>query len=541
MMRENLNQIGMSSSGKNREFSTDDQDVVLELCQIVKKFPGVVANDHVDLKIFAGEVHALLGENGAGKSTLMKVVYGLYQKDEGEIFVRNQLAHIRVPQDAMALGIGMVHQHFMLIPTFSVIENVILGLKSDHYPLLDLNEAIQNVQKLADNFGLNVPLSMKLGKCTVGQQQKVEIIKALYRGARILILDEPTAVLIPQEIEELFKLVEKLRDDGVTIIFISHKLKEVLRISDRITVMRRGKLINTIDTSQTTATELAELMVGQVVDLSITKEKCKSGDVSLVIKDANARDEFGKLKLNNLDLALKAGEIHGLAGVDGNGQQALVQAIMALRPLEKGSIYFCGKDITKTGTAERIRAGIEHIPENRQTEGLVLGMSINDNLLLENYEHPPYAKSIWRQFKVMSEHASTLMQKFDIRAPGPDVETKKLSGGNQQKVILARTLWHDPTVLIAMQPTRGLDVGAASFIHKQIVAARDRNCAVLIISSELDEILAISDVISVIYEGHIVETRSAAETNLNRIGYLMAGGRPEDAPVGPAEEITFLT
>ena len=276
-MSANLNQTEISPLKGIRPFSTEGRKVVLELQRIVKKFPGIVANDCIDLKIYEGEIHALLGENGAGKSTLMKVVYGLYQKDEGEILVRDELTNIRIPQDAMALGIGMVHQHFMLIPTFSVIENVVLGLKSDHYPLLDLNQAIQRVQTLADDFGLNVPLSMKVGKCTVGQQQKVEIIKALYRGARILILDEPTAVLIPQEIEELIKLVEKLRDDGVTIIFISHKLKEVLKVSDRVTVMRRGKLIKTVETVQTTATDLAELMVGQVVDLAITKEKCKPG------------------------------------------------------------------------------------------------------------------------------------------------------------------------------------------------------------------------------------------------------------------------
>lgn len=540
-MKEKLPPAEYSILNANLPFSIEDREVVLELQQIVKKFPGVVANDHIDLKIYASEIHALLGENGAGKSTLMKVVYGLYQKDEGKILVKSHPIHIRTPQDAMALGVGMVHQHFMLVPTFSVIENVILGLKSDHYPLLDLDQATKRVQKFADDFGLNVPLSMKIGKCTVGQQQKVEIIKALYRGARILILDEPTAVLIPQEIEELFKLIEKLRDDGVTIIFISHKLKEVLKISDRVTVMRRGKLVKTVDTSQTTATKLAELMVGQVIDLVITKKKSKPGETSLSLEGIDARDEFGTLKLNNLNLVLKAGEVHGLAGVDGNGQQSLVQAVMALRSLEKGRVLFCGKDITKMSTAERIQAGIEHIPENRQTEGLVLGMSITDNLLLESYEHPPYSNNIWRQFKVMNDHAITLMQKFDIRGPGPDVETKKLSGGNQQKVVLARSLWHDPIVLIAMQPTRGLDVGAASFIHKQIVAARDHGCAVLIISSELDEIIAISDVISVIYEGHIVETSPAAETNLNRIGFLMAGGRPEEAPSGPAEEITFLT
>jgi simple sugar transport system ATP-binding protein len=530
-----------SSMSGDEHYSTEGRQVVLELQQIVKKFPGVVANDHVDLKIYLGEVHALLGENGAGKSTLMKVVYGLYQKDEGEIFVRGRHAQIRFPQDAMALGIGMVHQHFMLIPNISVVENIVLGLKSNRYPLLDLNQAIQSIQKLADDFGLNAPLKTKVANLTVGQQQKVEIIKALHRGARILILDEPTAVLIPQEIEELFKLVQKLRQDGVTIIFISHKLKEVLSVSDRVTVMRRGLVVKTIDTHQTTATELAELMVGQAVDLSIVKDKCCPAEVCMEIDGAYARDEFGTMKLNNLNLALKAGEIRGLAGIDGNGQQTLVQIMMGLSTLEKGRILFRGKDITKTGTAERVLAGVEHIPENRQTEGLVLSMSIMDNLLLENFERIPYAKNGFRQFNVMNEHAQDLMQKFDIRAPAPGVEAKKLSGGNQQKVILARSLWRNPTVLIAMQPTRGLDVGAASFIHKQIVEARDHGCAILIISSELDEIMALSDVISVIHDGCIVETRPAAETNLTRIGFLMAGGRPEDAPVGPAEVITFLT
>ena len=540
-MSANSSQTYQNSIQRDQPFSTQGRDIVLELKNIVKKFPGIVANDHVDLKIYTGEVHALLGENGAGKSTLMKVVYGLYHKDEGEILVRNKDAHIRVPQDAMALGIGMVHQHFMLVLNISVIENIILGLKSRQYPLLDLKQVTLRVQVLANDFGLNVPLSTKVSKLTVGQQQKVEIIKALYRGARILILDEPTAVLIPQEIEELFKLIQKLRDDGVTIIFISHKLKEVLRVSDRITVMRRGKLIKTLDTGQTTTIELAELMVGKAVDLTIAKSPCKSGETHLQIEDAYARDDQESMKLNNLSLALKAGEIHGLAGVDGNGQQTLTQIIMGLRSLEKGRILFHGKDISKMHTFERIQKGIEHIPENRHTEGLVLGMSITDNLLLENFEVMPYARRGMRQFKLMQEHAAALMKKFDIRAPEPEMMAKKLSGGNQQKVILARSLWCNPTVLVAMQPTRGLDVGAASFIHRQIVEARDKGCAVLIISSELDEIMALSDVISVIYEGHIAETRKANETNLNRIGFLMAGGRPEEAPVGPAEEITFLT
>lgn len=526
----------------NQSDPANVREVILELKQIVKKFPGVLANDHIDLQIYAGEVHALLGENGAGKSTLMKVVYGLYQKDEGEVLINGQRARIQFPQDAMALGVGMVHQHFMLIPNISIIENIVLGMKSEHYPLLDLGSIIPQVEVFANEFGLNVPLTTKISKLTVGQQQKVEIIKALYRGARILILDEPTAVLIPQEIEELSRLIRKLCQEGVTIIFISHKLREVMNVSDRVTVMRRGRIIRTISTNQTTATELAEWMVGKAIDLSIAKEKSShNGEIQMEIESASARDDMGVTKLNDLNLALRAGEIHGLAGVDGNGQQTLVQVMMGLLPLDKGLIKFQGVEISKASTAERILNGIAHIPENRQTEGLVLGMNITDNLLMEIFERRPYSKNGWRQFKAIREHAQALMQKFDIRAPSPDVETKKLSGGNQQKVLLARSLWHDPTLLIAMQPTRGLDIGAASFIHKQIVDARDRGCAILIISSELDEIIALSDVISVIYEGRIVETKPIEETNLNRIGFLMAGGKPEDAPIGPTEVISFLT
>jgi simple sugar transport system ATP-binding protein len=514
-------------------FSVAGRDAVLELRGIVKRFPGVVANDHVDLKIYSGEVHALLGENGAGKSTLMKVVYGLYRRDGGEILIRERPVDLRTPQDAMALGIGMVHQHFMLIPNFTIIENIVLGLRSRRYPLLKLDEAARRIQPLADDFGLKAPLTLKVGKLTVGQQQKVEIIKALYRGARILILDEPTAVLLPQETEELFKLIEKLREGGVAIVFISHKLNEVLAISDRVTVMRRGGVVRTLDTFDSSPAELAEAMVGQAVDLAVDKEDCRPRGACLEIEDAEAKDELGVLKLNGLRLTLKAGEIHGLAGVDGNGQQTLVETMMGLRALQRGRILFGGRDITYSSTAERIRAGVEHIPENRHTEGLVLGLSVTDNLLLDVFEAPPFAKSGWRQFRSMNERAEALTRDFDIRAPTPAIEVRKLSGGNQQKVILARSLWREPNVLIAMQPTRGLDVGAASFIHRQIVKARDRGCAVLIVSSELDEILGLSDVISVIYEGRIVETRSVLETNLSRIGFLMAGGKPGDVPGNP--------
>lgn len=514
-------------------------ETLVELRQIIKRFPGVIANDHVDLTIRAGEIHALLGENGAGKSTLVNILYGLYHQDGGEIVVRSQPVRIESPQQAMALGIGMVHQHFMLIPRFSIIENIVLGMKSDRPPLLKLNAAAERVEQLARDFGLEAPLDTKIERLTIGQEQKVEIIKALYRGARILILDEPTAVLIPQEAEELFNLIRQLQAQGVTIVFISHKLKEVLAISDRVTVMRQGRVVKTLITNQTTAAELAELMVGRTVQLKVAKEQAQPGEIQLSLENIYARDDLGARKLSGLSLNLRAGEIHGLAGVDGNGQRTLVEIIMGLRQPERGRLLFQGEEIAKLPTDERIQRGLTHIPEDRHVEGLVLPLTVADNLLLETFEQEPYSRRGWMRSGIIARHAQQLMQRFDIRAPGPKTVVRALSGGNQQKVILARALGHNPKLLIAMQPTRGLDVGAIAYIHSQIVAARDRGCAVLVISSELEEIMALSDVISVIYEGQIAETRPTAETDLIRIGFLMAGGNPADAPtpVGKLETI----
>jgi ABC-type uncharacterized transport system ATPase subunit/ABC-type uncharacterized transport system permease subunit len=514
--------------------STPVQESALELRQIVKRFPGVLANDHVNLIIRPGEIHALLGENGAGKTTLMNIVYGLYHPDAGQILVRDQPVRLDSPRQAMHLGIGMVHQHFMLIPAFSILENIVLGTQPEHAPLLDLDQATQRVERLCRDFALGVSPTEKVQRITVGQQQKVEIIKALYRGARILILDEPTAVLTPQESEELFNLLRRLRDEGTTIIFISHKLKEVLQISDRVTVMRLGRVVETLDARQVTPVRLAELMVGRAVALQVAKGPAPVGAVQTQIKEVYASNAAGRAALRGISLDLRAGEIHGLAGVDGNGQSELADVVMGLLRVERGKVTFQGHDISSLDTAQRIDLALAHIPEDRHTQGLILDMNIAENLVLDVFDHTPYARHGWRHAGAVMRHAQELMQAFDVRAPGPEIHIRNLSGGNQQKTVLARALGQAPAMLIAMQPTRGLDVGAIAYVHSRIVEARDRGCAVLLISSDLDEILALSDTISVIYEGRILETMPADIVDLTRLGLLMAGTRPESLPERPA-------
>ena len=506
------------------------EDYVLELRHIVKRFPGVLANDHVSLAIRPGEIHALLGENGAGKTTLMNIVYGLYHPDAGQIRLHGQPVSIDSPRQALQLGIGMVHQHFMLIPALSILENIVLGMRSPRPPLLDLEQATRQIEPLCRDFSLGVALSEKVERITVGQQQKVEIIKALYRGARILILDEPTAVLTPQETEELFRLLRRLRDSGATVIFISHKLKEVLEISDRVTVMRAGRVVRTLDTGQATTVELAELMVGRAISLQVEKGPAPVGAVQLQLRDVCASGAAGHPELRNLSLELRAGEIHGLAGVDGNGQGEVAEVIMGLRRVQQGQIIFQQRDISALDTEQRINLGLAHIPEDRHTQGLILDMTVAENMVLDAFDREPYARQGWLRFDAITKRARELMLMFDVRAPGPTTVIRTLSGGNQQKTVLARALGRDPALLIAMQPTRGLDVGAISYVHSRIVEARDRGCAVLLISSDLDEILALSDTISVIYEGHIVETMPAAGVDLTRLGLLMAGAHPESTP-----------
>nr|BBH95914.1 hypothetical protein KTA_41130 [Thermogemmatispora argillosa] len=500
---------------------------ILELRRIVKRFPGVVANDHVTLTIRAGEIHALLGENGAGKTTLMNIVYGLYRPDEGHILVEGRRVQIRTPREAMQLGIGMVHQHFMLIPALSILENIVLGTRPERAPLLDLRQAEERIAQLSRSLGLEISPYERVQNLTLGQQQKVEIMKALYRGARLLILDEPTAVLTPQESEELFTLLRRLRAEGVTIIFISHKLKEVMAISDRVTVMRLGRVVRTLETRQATPPELARLMVGRAIALTVVKEAARAGEVRLRLEQVQARGSNGQEALRGISLELRAGEIHGLAGVDGNGQSELLEVLMGLRRVETGRILFEGRDITALDTAARLDLALAHIPEDRHQQGLILELTVAENMVLDVFDHPPYARYGWRRFGPVVARAQQLMAAFDVRAPSPLTPMRHLSGGNQQKAVLARALGREPRLLIAMQPTRGLDVGAIAYVHRRIVEARDRGCAVLLISSDLDEILALSDRISVIYEGRILETLPAAAVDLTYLGLLMAGTRPE--------------
>ena len=511
------------------------QESVLELRQIVKRFPGVLANDHVNLSIRLGEIHALLGENGAGKTTLMNIVYGLYHPDAGQVLVRSQPVRINSPREAMNLGIGMVHQHFMLIPALSILENIVLGTHPERAPLLDLEQAAKRVEHLCKDLALGASPTEKVQRITVSQQQKVEIIKALYRGARILILDEPTAVLTPQESEELFNLLRRLSDEGTTIIFISHKLREVLQISDRVTVMRMGRVIKTLETQQATLIQLAELMVGRAVALQVAKGPAPVGEVQAQIKEVYASSATGRAALRDFSLDLRSGEIHGLAGVDGNGQSELVNVIMGLLPVERGKIIFQGRDITSLDAAQRIDLALAHIPGDRHVQGLILDMNIAENLILDVFDHTPYARHGWRYTGAVLRRARELVQAFDVRTPGLETRMRNLSGGNQQKAVLARELGRTPALLIAMQPTRGLDVGAIAYVHSRIVEARDRGCAVLLISSDLDEILALSDTISVIYEGRILETMSADTVDLTRLGLLMAGTKPEVMPALPTQ------
>jgi len=504
-------------------------DLALEVRGVTKRFPGVVANDGVNFALRRGEIHALLGENGAGKTTLMNIIYGLYRPDEGEIFVNGQKAEINSPHDAIRLGIGMVHQHFMLVPVFTVAENLILGAEVTRGPMLDLAAARQAVQELSKHYGLEVDPDAVVEDLPVGVQQRVEILKALYRQARILVLDEPTAVLTPQEVEDLFRVMQGLRERGVSIIFITHKLKEVLAIADRITVMRRGKVVGTTEPALTNEQELASMMVGREVLLQVAKEPARPGETVLEVEDLWVEDERGLPAVQGISFEVRAGEILGVAGVQGNGQTELVEALTGLREPLKGTVRLGGVAMPFKNPRYLIEHGMAHIPEDRQKHGLVLAESVADNLVLCTYYRPPFALHGVRQEKVIWENAERLIQEFDIRTPGPGVPAATLSGGNQQKVIVAREFSRPVRLLIANQPTRGLDVGSIEYIHRRIVEMRDKGAAVLLVSAELDEILSLADRIVVMYRGQIVATLDAKEATREQLGLLMAGSRVEAA------------
>lgn len=497
---------------------------VLAMKGITKQFPGVLANDNVDFTLMHGEIHALLGENGAGKSTLMKILYGLYRADSGVIEVGGKPVDIREPNDALALGVGMVHQHFMLIPEFTVAENLVLGAEPRKGGIfIDMKTAIGKVREVSENYGLAIDPTARIMDISVGMQQRVEILKALLRGADILVLDEPTAVLTPQEVSELFTIMRNLRKRGKSIIFISHKLKEVAEISDNVTVIRRGRVVGSVKTSETNVDELATLMVGRDVELVVEKGPSRPGADVLVIQDVHALDSRRLPAVRGASLKVRAGEILGIAGVDGNGQSELVEVITGMRKATSGNVLLKGTDVTNWEPRRISGLGVVHVPADRHRYGLVLDFTIAENMVLQTYFKPPFSRRSKLNWDAIRQESRKLIDEYDVRTPSEEVRASSLSGGNQQKVIIARELSRDPELIVAAQPTRGLDVGAIEFVHRRLVDARDRGKAVLLVSLELDEILALSDRIAVMYEGEIVGVLDRKEATEERLGLMMAG------------------
>jgi general nucleoside transport system ATP-binding protein len=501
------------------------------MMNIRKVFGNFVANDNITLQLKKGEIHALLGENGAGKSTLMNVLFGLYQPDGGEIRVKGQTVKISNPNVANDLGIGMVHQHFMLVDTFTVTENIILGSEPTKGGKIDIKRAEQEVRELSERYGLAVDPTAKIADISVGMQQRVEILKTLYRGADILIFDEPTAVLTPQEIQELIQIMKALVNEGKSIILITHKLKEIMEVCDRVTVIRRGKGIGTLNVADTNPNELAALMVGREVHFKTDKQEANPGKEVLEIKDLVVKDARGVTVVNHLDLTVHAGEIVGIAGVDGNGQSELIEAITGLIKAESGSIKLNGKEIMNLSPRKITESGVGHIPQDRHKHGLVLDFPIGENMVLQTYYKEPYSKNGILNFKNIYDKARQLIKEYDVRTPDEYTKARALSGGNQQKAIIGREVDRNPDLLIAAQPTRGLDVGAIEFIHKRLIEQRDQGKAVLLVSFELDEIMNVSDRIAVIYEGKIVAVVDPKETTEQELGLLMAGSKRKEAGV----------
>jgi len=501
-------------------------EYIVEMLNIRKEFAGIVANDDITLQVRPGEIHALLGENGAGKSTLMSVLFGLYQPDAGMIRVRDQEVKISGPNAAHHLGIGMVHQHFKLVEDFTVTENIILGMETVKNGRIDIKGAAEKVRQLSETYHLSVDPEAKIENISVGMQQRVEILKMLYRNAEILIFDEPTAVLTPQETQELMEIMREMIDEGKTILLITHKLKEIMAVADRCTIIRKGRAIATLNIADTDEEEMAELMVGRAVSFKLDKAPAHPGPEVLRIQHLQVRDSRGLPKVKDVSLTVRAGEILGLAGVDGNGQTQLVEAITGLRKADSGAILVGDLDITQMSVRERNEAGIGHIPEDRQKRGLVLDFNLQDNLVLENYYRPPFSNRGILDKEAIRENAERLIQQFDVRSgEGGLTPARSMSGGNQQKAIIAREIDRSPAVLVVAQPTRGLDVGAVEYIHKRLLAERDSGKSILMISLDLDEILNMSDRIAVIFEGEIVGLLAAEETDENELGLLMAGAR----------------
>jgi simple sugar transport system ATP-binding protein len=528
--RTGTDQSGDAAPGADH---TDAPDQVLEARGITKRFPGVLANDAVDLDLRRGEVHCLLGENGAGKTTLMNVFFGLYQPDEGELCVYGEPVAFNSSADAIARRIGMVHQHFQLVQVFTVAENVILGEEVRRGVVLDLGEARRRIAELSGRYGISVDPDAKIEDLSVGQQQRVELIKALYRDADILILDEPTAVLTPAEVDEFFAVVRSLTEQGKSIIFITHKLREVLAVADRITVLRNGRVVGSADPSEATQESLATLMVGREIILSIDKEPATPGQARLRVRDLTVTDDRGLRAVQGLEFDVREGEIYGIAGVEGNGQRELVEAVAGMRAVETGTIELDGADLSGATPRQVAERGVGHVPEDRNKHGIVGSFTIADNLVLNSYGRKPFVRRRIRQLRAIDDRARDLVRRYDVRTPGINVPVANLSGGNQQKVIIARELSRDPRLLLVAQPTRGLDVGSIEFIHRRIVEMRDAGTAVLLVSAELDEIFTLADRIGVLFRGRIVGEFERAAATRATVGLLMASGRAEP---GSADE-----
>ena len=506
------------------------EDFVIEMLHITKEFPGIKANDDITLQLRKGEVHALLGENGAGKSTLMSVLFGLYQPEAGKILKNGKEVAVRNPNDANALGIGMVHQHFKLVECFSVLDNIILGVEPNKLGFLQKAEARKKVMALSEKYGLRVDPDALISDISVGMQQRVEILKVLYRGADILILDEPTASLTPQEITELMEIISNLTADGKSVILITHKLKEITSCADYCTIIRQGKYIDTVKVSDVNENDLAAMMVGRKVEFKVEKKDIKPGEVVLEVKDIHGKDYRGVEILKGLNLSVRRGEIVGLAGVDGNGQTELVEILTGLKKGDSGEVLINGKNVFNKKPKEIFESGITSIPADRQKHGLVLEFSVAENLILQNYMKEPYSKKGVLKKDAIMAHAKDLVERFDIRPAGSESRPAgTLSGGNQQKVIIAREITNDKDLLIAVNPTRGLDVGAIEFVHRYLVEQRNKNKAVLLVSFELDEIMSVSDRIEVIFDGQITGSMPAAGADEKTLGIMMAGGKQHEA------------
>jgi simple sugar transport system ATP-binding protein len=503
---------------------------IIEMRGITKRFGSVAANSQIDLSVPARTIHAIVGENGAGKSTIMKILYGFYSADEGEIHIDGKRCDIGSPHDAIAMGLGMVHQHFMLVPPMTVLENIVLGAEPGSAARIDFTKAEEQVRRLSHDFGFDIDPARRVEDLSVGQQQRVEVLKALYRGARILILDEPTAVLTPQEVEEFFRILRAMREQGKTIIIITHKLSEVLSISDNVTIMRDGKVVGERVTSETDAAELARLMVGREVLLQVEKSDAKPGEVVLSVRDVQLTTSEGGeklVKLSNISLDVRAGEIVGIAGVEGNGQTELIEVIAGLGRATSGSIKLAGKEIGRLSAREIIEAGVAHIPEDRHRRGLILEFDLTENIILGTHHRPPLASPRIGMLNesAISSKATRLLRDFDVRPPKPHLAVRVLSGGNQQKLIIGREFDLHPKLLLVSQPTRGVDIGAIEFIHRKVIELRDQGAAILLVSAELEEVLSLSDRLLVMYQGRVVGELDPRTAESEQIGLLMTGGR----------------